>query len=370
MRLVEADRPALLKEFRGLPRAIYGNDPNYRKISGEYVPVLMPGASAFSIRSGARAYLGADDDGRFVCRFILLRDERTPRRVVVSAFESLPGLPGIGDFVMAAARRFEPSADSIVIGLNGHLNYGAGILLNRFEEPPLYDTNYNPPYYADYFRGFTPLHLSTFLVSLAAALPLAGRLERDMGGSGIAVRRFDGRRARGELALYTRLNNECFADHFLWSDRAPEEDAQMFSHVLGFLKPENLLFAEKDGQAIGFLMWMPDFNKACPRRSASLPESLRWRNPARAAKGKCRLYEIAILPKHRNSPALPLLLSAFARFAAESGFERCEGGFILDSNIDSMLTAKRYIERMTGSAPEAYRRFALFYAQKGDPCWN
>jgi hypothetical protein len=369
MRLVEVDTPALLKEFKNFPKLIYAGDPNFRQISGEYISILMSAVSAFRIRARARAYMGTDDNDNFICRFILLRDNQMPHRVVVCAFEAIPGLQGVGDFVMAAALYFQPSADSIVIGLNGHLNYGGGILLNHFEEPPLYDTNYNPSYYADYFSEYAPHYLSTFLFPLAKTIPLAQRFERTMSESGISVRCFNKRKAVEDVALYTRLNNICFADHFLWTERKKEEDEEMFFHIFDYLQSENILFAEKNGHAIGFLMWVPDFNKACSRRRASLPASLRWRDPAKASGRKCRLYELAVLPAYRNSPALPLLLTTFSRLAIDSGFTQCEGGFILESNTDSMLTAKRYIERMTGSVPEAYRRLALFYAQKGDPCW-
>ncbi len=371
MKLTPVDGPVLRRAFDTLPRAVYAQLHQFRSIGLDYAAILLSTTSAFSRRCASKPYLILDDAGRALCRFILCLDSERPEAVMLAAFEALSGLEGakLRALIREAIRSEFPQAGQALIGLNGHLNYGAGFLLNRFEEVPLFDTNYNPPYYHDYFPGFRQRLLLTYAMQLEKTVAVADRIEKVFSRSGISIRPFKTSRARAEIELYTQLNNACFAGHEFWTERKVDEDWEMFEHSLPYIEPGHYLLAEKEGKPIGFLLWLPDYNRACSTW-AGLPLSLRWKNKAKPAQARCRLYEIAVLPEERRGPALALLMASFARRALAQGYNFCEGGFILDSNQESLATARRYSERSAGYLPEPHRQLAFYQAGMEESCWN
>jgi hypothetical protein len=99
-------------------------------------------------------------------RFTLIHDQKLPDYVQVSFFEAQPGLSGVAKLIVEKACSAFPHCKRIVIGLNGHLNYGAGILTSNFGEAPVFGLPYNREYYQDYFPDFTKIPILTVPLNL------------------------------------------------------------------------------------------------------------------------------------------------------------------------------------------------------------
>ena len=128
------------------------------------------------------------------------------------------------------------------------------------------------------------------------------------------------------------------------------------------MKEEDLLFAEKDGKPIGFLLWYPDFNGLVPSgRDLNLLDMVRFHiaNPLRVT----RLAEVAVLPEYRGLPFMAALLLKSLPTVEQRGNEISEGGFIFQENRSSMVMAQRYIERGLGHKLDPYRRYGIFEAE-------
>ncbi len=285
-----------------------------------------------------------------------------PDFVQVAFFEAIPGLSGVVDGLIVAARAMHTGAAKLLIGLNGHLNYGAGILLDRYDEPPVFGLPYNPPYYADYFSGLFCRTCISYRFPLKGIYDWARRAAGTFDTHRVTVRFLNKHHLRREIELYTYIDNQTFSNtpYWYWSNRDPEENFELFSPFRFLMKEEDLLFAELDGKPVGFLLWYPDFNGLVPAgKDIGLGALLRYkfRNPLRAT----RLAEVAVLPEFRKFPVMATLLLKSLPTVEARGYETCEGGFIFEENRASVAMTERYIVR-GGHRLEPYRHYGMYEA--------
>ncbi len=351
-----------LKDFYSVPDHVYEGNPCHRSTEETLTRLLIEGPTAFHAHATVSPHL-LWNDGQVVGRCALIHDRKLPGFAQVAFFESLPGLSGVVECLVGAARVMNTGAKRLLIGLNGHLNYGAGILLNRFEEPPVFGLPYTPPYYADYFRECFCRKSISFRFPLRGIYDWARSAAGTFDTGGVNVRFLNKRRLRSEIELYTYIDNQTFSntDYWYWSNREPEENYELFHPFRHLMKEEDLLFAELNGKPVGFLLWYPDFNGLVPPgRDLGLRELLRYKlaNPLRAT----RLAEVAVLREYRRLPVMATLLMKSLPTVDKRGYETCEGGFIFEENRASVAMTQRYIMRDLGHRLDPYRHYGMFEA--------
>ena len=342
---------------------MYEGYPCHRATEETLTRLIVDGPTVFQTHATVSPCLlwnGVDAVGRCA----LIHDRNMPEFVQVAFFEALPGLHGVADALISAARIMRTGAAKLLIGLNGHLNYGAGMLLNRFDEPPVFGLPYTPPYYTGYFAGLFCRESVTFRFPLKGIFDWARRAAGTFDTRGITVRFLNKSRLREEMELYTAIDNTSFSNtpYWYWSNRDPRENFELFHPFRFLMKEEDLLFAEKDGKPVGFLLWYPDFNGLVSAgRDFNVLDVLRFRfaNPLHIT----RLAEVAVLPEYRRLPVMATMLLKSLPSVERSGYDVCEGGFIFQDNRSSMVMTQRYIERDLGHALDPYRRFGIYEAE-------
>ena len=139
------------KTFAGVASMVYKNNKYHRGTENSIEKMLVKDHSAFHDHAVVKPFVISNGND-VVARFALIHDKNLPDYIQVSFFEAIEGLSDIFFIIKLAIKEHFPTIQKIVIGLNGHLNYGAGFLLNRFDEVPLFGLPYSQPYYMDYFK--------------------------------------------------------------------------------------------------------------------------------------------------------------------------------------------------------------------------
>jgi hypothetical protein len=356
MRLQRVGTRQQRRTFYQFPRQVYAGNPHHRATEESLTHLLVDGPTAFHRHATVVPYL-LDNDG-VVGRCALIHDSKMPHVVQVAFFEALPGLTDVCPALCAEARALHPSARTLVVGVNGHLNYGAGLLLSHFDQPPVFGLPYTPPYYVDYFADLTLHRMVSFRFSCQEFYTWRTQQPADE-IDGITVRCMDPRRLPREVAHYTAIDNGSFIDHPFWSDRLPEENYELFHPFRHLLDGENLLFAERNGEPLGFLLWYPDFNELVGAgHDLTAWQVLRYRlaNPITTI----RLAEVALLPHARRTRAVYAMLLTMIPLVQRGGYQWVEGGFIMNDNIPSLTMTRKFIERAFGTKGEPYRRYGIF----------
>jgi len=350
------------RQFDEIARAIHEGHPQHRDTEASLLKLLLDGPSAFHGHAQVQPCL-LREAGEVVGRCALIHDQRLPDTVQVGFFEARPGLDGVLPALLAAARGLGTGARRLVIGLNGHLNYGAGILLDRFDEPPVFGLPWTPPWYPSYLAGCTCHRTVSYRFPLRGFYAWLDRTAPNFDARGITVRPFEKRELWREVERYTALDNRIFSEAGtpFWSNRTPEENYELFHPFRFLIRSQHLLFAEKEGQPIGFMLWYPDFNQLVPAgRDLGLWDVVRC--ALRVRLSAARLTEVGILPEYRQTPALAALYLAALPHMRAAGLETLEGGFIFEENRRSVVMTERYLERATGERHRPHRSYGIFEA--------
>ncbi len=346
------------RAFFAVAEQVYRGNPCHRSTEDDIVRMLAFGRSAFHAHAEVRPYL-VMDGGRVAGRLVLIHDRKAPGHVQVAFFEALPGLDGVQEAIRDEARRAFPGVPGVVAGLWGHVNYGAGFLASCFDQPPVFGLPYTPAYYLDFFAGMKPHGMVSYRFDNQPFYDFAHAFGATFDPGPVRVRRLDRANLRRDTAIYTDLNNRCFGDHPFWADRTVDEDYELFHPFRWLIRDENLLFAEVDGEPVGFLLWYPDFNELKPNGGAlGVADVLRyrWANPIRTV----RLTEIGVLPGHRRGNPTAALILAMIRAVERGPYRFCEGGFIFESNRGSLGMTLKLLAQAFGRELEVHRRFAIF----------
>ncbi|MFH1808812.1 MAG: hypothetical protein ABIJ09_08700 [Pseudomonadota bacterium] len=352
-----------LRRWHALGEQVYRPYPLHRSTGDDIAHWLIGGKSLFCRHASITPYL-LKNGWHAVGRFALIRDERRPEVVQVAFFEALPGLEGVRDAILLKARAMHPECADIVVGLDGHLNYACGFLVDRHDEPPVFGLPYTPPYYLDYFEGLRRRDMVSYRFQNQGFYDLRRVVEPALDLSGVTIRLWDKRQFAREMDIYTHLNNVCFHDHPYWAARQSSEDQELFEGFKWFLDDDHLIIAEKEGQPIGFLLWYPDFNELVgPGQALGVKALLKYR--ALKAAGRhpikaVRLTEIAVHPAHRSRKVLAGMTMKMIERVEASGHLFTEGGFIFEENQSSIGYTLAYISRAMGREPEPFRRYCLF----------
>src|ERR1035437_1021136 len=197
--LIEGNQAS--KTFSKVGTDVYVGNEFYRGTEASIERLLLNSASAFNIHSIVKKFV-VRDGNQLVARFALIQDQRLANYVQVSFFEAQKGLGDIFALIKKEISLHFPFCKKVVVGLNGHLNYGAGILLNRFDEVPLFGLPYNPDYYADYFKDLHCRKMVTFRFSMEAYHSWAQSYQTHRVLKGLTVRFMDKRNIQKESAIY------------------------------------------------------------------------------------------------------------------------------------------------------------------------
>ena len=347
-----------LKAFYQIGREVYRDNVCHRSTEDDVMRLLIEGPTAFHRHASVIPcimYEGTKVVGR--CAFI--NDQKLADYVQVSFFEALPGLDGIVDCILEKSRSLFPQCRRVVIGLNGHLNYGAGILLNHFDEPPVFGLPYTPPYYPEYFKSLDRKTMISYHFPTKPFIDRINDFSDTVSLSGITIRNLSKKVLRRDIEIYTYLNNTCFRKHPLWADRTSDEDYELFYPFRFFIKEENLLFAELNGEVIGFLLWYPDFNQLVrAKQHLGLIHLLRYYfvNPI----STCRFTQIAVVPRCRKKPVAFALIRSLIHQVRKTRYIFAVGGYIFEENKNSMAMSQRYFERIMKEKLDPYHRYAVF----------
>ena len=358
MKSVLLNMPKDYSSFSNVSEEIYKDNIFYRGTGTSIVKLLLSGKSSFLKHARVFAFLVTDLNNT-VGRFALIHDRELPEYVQVAFFEARPGLSNILGLIKNEIKNHLPGIPKIVVGLNGHLNYGAGILISNFNEAPIFGLPYNPDYYADYFMELTEKRMYTFKYSIPDFLEWAEEYKSRNNMPGLKIRLMNKKKLREEVKIYTDLNNLSFQDHPYWADRYTDEDLELFYPFRHLLDNENLIIAEVHGKAVGFLLWYPDFNSL--KKSGTdlnLIDVIKFRSKNRI--DSFRYTEVGILPEYRRSPVIIAMQCKVADLISNATYKTYEAGFIFEENRHSIALAKRMLKRLSGDTPGPYRQFAVY----------
>jgi len=231
-----------------------------------------------------------------------------------------------------------------IIALCGPVNpgfeYTAGLLVEGFQEPPVFLTTYNPPYYSRLLEGWGLAkkqdllayagHVELFPQIDARLKPIAEQIADRFD---IGVRRLSQRELLANIDSLTDIYNRSMAEHWGFVPMSRDEFRHLVRQARHLLVPEFTLAAEINGRLVAFVIGLPDYNQRMKQIGGRLfPFGF-----LRLLRGKRQINCLRVLaanvaPEYQRFGIPLVLLGDMAAAVLAFGVEKVEFSWILESN--------------------------------------
>ncbi|NLB32526.1 MAG: hypothetical protein GX818_01985, partial [Tissierellia bacterium] len=220
--------------------------------------------------------------------------------------------------------------------LNIHVNYGLGFLASDYDKMQSFGSAHNPEFYNTYFEksGFKAIDMVSYKKDMLNSPQLINNEIRERLKQVYKVRKADFKNFKREIEIYTKINNEAFGNHLFYYQRKMEEDYELFKDLKYLMKEENLLFVEKSGTPVGFMLWYPDFNLII-NKGETVGLKTVIKNKLFSHKIKTfKIVEMGVIPGERNRGAI-LALFDYCFKCIKGKYDTMESSWILKDNLKS-----------------------------------
>ncbi|NTU43526.1 MAG: N-acetyltransferase, partial [Nitrospirales bacterium] len=240
--------------------------------------------------------------------------------------------------------------------MNFSINEECGVLIEGFDSAPMLMMPYNPPWYEDLLAGYgmgKAKDLNAYIHYVKTELPdKVLRVAALADKKGITVRTITKKEFEKDMMIFKEIYNAAWAENWGFIPIADDELIYSAARLKPIVVPELTIIAEKDGEPVGFLGMVPDFNVVLRRMGGRL-------TPITIAKAlyysrkitDLRLLLLGIKPEYRNRGVEAIMFRE--AFKGLWKYKRLEFSWILEDNLPVI----RIIEMVGGDLYKKYRIF-------------
>ena len=253
-------------------------------------------------------------------------------------FESINDQPVADSLFHAAANWLKRQGLTVMRGpVSFSTNDECGLLIDGFDTPPAVLTPYTPPHYVDLTEraGFTKARDLFLYHSVDDQLP-----ERLIRGAKLIAKRkkvtlrpIDMKRFSEEVELIKKVYNSAWERNWGFIPMTEAEIDHMAKDLKPVIVPELVVFAEREGELIGFAVALPDLNVALKTNPSGrlFPGILKILWKARKIT-RLRIILLGVVPKYRGYGADALMYHWIWEKGYALGYRWAEAGWILEDN--------------------------------------
>ncbi|HPJ54101.1 MAG TPA: hypothetical protein PLF80_14300 [Flavobacteriales bacterium] len=274
MKLVAVHDKRSLQDWMRLPWRIYRNDPNWiPHLKQDVAKVFDPGKNKLLRDGEAERWVLYDDAGVPIGRvaaFINAKTAHTEAQPTggMGFFECINDQKA-ADILLDASRDWlkERGMEAMDGPINlGDRNMFWGLLVENFTDPPLYGTNYNPPYYKDLLEryGFQEYFKQLFFKrsALEGVSPLFHRKYRQlMNEPGYRVTDARGRSTEQIAEDFRTVLNAAWVDHDNFKPMEQATALKIVKSMKPVMDPRLVVFVYHDDRAIAMYISLPELNE-------------------------------------------------------------------------------------------------------------
>jgi GNAT superfamily N-acetyltransferase len=246
--------------------------------------------------------------------------------------------------------------------VNPSTNDDCGLLIDGFEESPALMMPYNPPYYPKLFEAYgLKKVMDLYGYELRKERMEVGRVVRLANlvrqRSAARIRPLEMKHLQREVELIKSVYNNAWSLNWGFVPLTDEEIDHLAADLKQIVDPELALFAEVDGEVVGFALALPDFNQVLKRipNGRLFPFGLLKILLYRSKIDSARLIITGVIKEYQRRGIDVILYTEILGRAAVKGIYRGEASWILESN--KMMNDG--LEAMNAEHTKTYRMYEM-----------
>lgn len=260
--------------------------------------------------------------------------------------------------MLEAAERWlaERGATRVIAPFNGATFHGVGVQTDAFDEGPMFPFPWQPPYYpglleAAGYRPTYPMWLFEIDFSSERYRTVSQRALED---ARCAVRPLEKKRWNAEVETLRSLFNDTFREEWEFHAMTSDEFHEFLDQIKPVLDERQFLFAEVDGEPVGFCFGQPDWSPLFRSFKGKLGPLQIVRLMLRAKRYKrAGLIAIGVRDSERGKHIGHTLGATLYRHYEELGL----GGALYYPVNDHNLASRRFAESFGGRGRILYHAY-------------
>lgn len=363
-----------LEEFITFPWTVYADDPYWvPPLIEERKEFLDPERNAFFEHARAQYFIarrGNKNVGTIAAftndRYNEFHEENKGWFGFFEVLEDPEAAAALLDTAASWAR--DAGHDSIVGPAQFSTNDELGLLVEGFDDSPRIMMTYNPPRYSEYilaagykkvmdllafeldFEGYEE-RISPKLIRVVEKIRKRGKFH---------LRHADMKHFEEEVEIVKRIYNKSWERNWGFVPFTDREIEVLAKNLKQIVDPALVIFAEKDGEPVGFGLCLPDLNQplrlAYPRKS--VPEivtmiKLFWHWKIKSKVTWVRGWALGILPEVRGTGVDALMYLELLRILMAKGYKKAEMSWTLETNT----MVNRAVAIIGGELYKTYRMY-------------
>ena len=366
IKIIEVKDSKSLRQFIHFPWKIYkGNDYWVPPLILDLKKLFNKKKYPFFQHSDADFFI-AERDGEIVGRIAAIDNNNHNRHSGEKTgfwgfFESIDDQCVANALLKTAEKWVQKKGLRIIRGpMNYSTNETCGLLTDGFEESPAIMMAYNPQYYVKLIEnaGFKKsMDLNAWYTKTAAEVPtkIARVGERVIRNNDISIRQLNMKDFWGDIEILKKIYNDAWTTNWGFVPMTDSEFEFMAKELKPVVEPRMILIAEKEGEPVGFVIALPDFNRVLKRINGRLLPTGIFKLLYLSRNIKAvRVITLGVIKKYQNLSGIgaALYFDIYKR-AIDIGFIDCEFSWILGNNTLMNRSAK-----VLGA--NLYKRYGLF----------
>ena len=333
-----------LERFIAFPYDHYRGDPLWvPQLRMDMRTLLSPKKNPFFQHAEAQYFLALDGADRVVGRIAAITNaghnaEHHDKIGFYGFFESVND-PDVARALFDAAGAWVKAKgmDTLRGPMSPSINDECGLLVDGFDTPPTLMMPHNPRYYVQLTEGAGFRKAMDLLCYQPARPAPPERVARAADvlakRKGITLRPFNMKRFKEEVELIKKLYNGAWEKNWGFVAMTDAEIDHLAKQLKPVVVPDLIVFAEKDGQTVGFAVALPDMNVALKKNPSGrlFPGliSILW---AARKINRARILLLGTIPEYRGSGVDAMLYHWIWTKANAHGIYWGEGGWVLENN--------------------------------------
>jgi GNAT superfamily N-acetyltransferase len=233
-------------------------------------------------------------------------------------------------------------------------NDECGMLVDGFDTPPTVLTPHTPRHYVNLTEGAGFTKAKDVFMYQTVDDQLPDRLVRGAKliakRNKITLRTLDMKRFDEEVELIKKVYNSAWEKNWGFIPMTDAEIDHLAKDLKPVVVPELVVFAEREGELVGFAVALPDLNVALKANPSGklFPGILKILWKARKIT-RIRILLLGVIPEHRRSGADAVMYHWIWDKGYEMGYRWAEAGWILEDNaaMNNGLTRMGFVHYRT-----------------------